>query len=418
MPAPLESKPLVVVGCGTGRAEYRERILAAMAARSPLVAFDAEAPTWSAPHLRDHRLVAPLTLEQLLATARSYLREHGAAGIATFDERYVEPVALLADELGLPGPGFEAVTACRDKWRTRQLLARAGAGAVAAELVHTAEAAVEAAARLGLPVVLKPRSLGASFGVVRAETPAEVAAGFNGAVAAAAAAPGMVVSHPGVLVEELVDGDEFSVDLVVCRGRVCPLFVARKTVSFPPHFEETGHVVEWDGVDRLAGITEFLQAVHDALGFRDGVTHTELRSSSSGYRIIEVNARIGGDLIPYLGLLATGIDLPAAVADLALGREPDLTATRRGAAAIRFLYPDRDLRVDAVRIPREVETRPDVVEAVSLATPGTVLRLPPRGLLARAALVIVTGADAGACGAELDHVWRRIAVTGRDADGG
>lgn len=392
--------------------------MAAMAARVALVALDSEAPTWSAPHLRDHRLIAPLTLEQLLATARSYVREHGAAGIATFDERYVEPVALLADEFGLPGPGLAAVTACRDKWQTRQRLAGAGAGTVRAELVHTREAAVEAARSLGLPVVLKPRSLGASFGVVRAETLAEVGSGFEGAVAAAAAAPGMVVSHPGVLVEELVDGDEFSVDLVVHRGRVCPLFVARKQVGFPPYFEEMGHVVEWDGAGQLAGLTEFLQAVHDALGFTDGVTHTELRSSSGGYRIMEVNARIGGDLIPYLGLLATGIDLAGAVADLALGREPELAATRTRAAAIRFLYPDRDMRVDAVHIPPGVETRPDVVEARALVTAGTVLRLPPRGLLSRAALVIVTGADAGACVAELDHVFGQIAVTGRDAAGG
>lgn len=411
-------KPLLVVCAGYGQAEYREYVLAAMASRTPLAALDAGVPTWSARYFRDFRLIAPMTLEQIIATGRSFVRERGAAGVVTFDERYVEPVAQLAEELGLPGPGLAAAQACRDKWRTRQRLALAGVGAVRAELVHSPEAAVDAARRLGLPVVLKPRSLGASFGVVRARTPAEVSAGFETAASAVRTAPGMVVDHPGVLVEEFVRGDEFSVDLVVHRGRVIPVFVAMKMVGFAPSFEEIGHVVEADAAGRLPGLTDFLQAVHDALGFRDGVTHTELRSAADGYRIMEVNARLGGDLIPYLGLLATGIDLPGAAADLALGREPVLTATRRRAAAIRFLYPGRDMLVGAVHIPPGLEERPDVARVRPLVRPGTVLRLPPRGLLARTALVIVTGDDAGACLAELDEVCGQIAVSGDElADG-
>ena len=37
------------------------------------------------------------------------------------------------------------------------------------------------------------------------------------------------------------------------------------------------------------------------------MTHTELRFTDRGPAIIEVNVRLGGDLIPYLGKLATGL---------------------------------------------------------------------------------------------------------------
>lgn len=45
------------------------------------------------------------------------------------------------------------------------------------------------------------------------------------------------------------------------------------------------------------------------LGLGPGITHTELKLTARGPVFVEVNARLGGDLIPYLGMLATvGLD--------------------------------------------------------------------------------------------------------------
>ncbi|WP_342746340.1 hypothetical protein [Streptomyces monashensis] len=64
-----------------------------------------------------------------------------------------------------------------------------------------------------------------------------------------------------------------------------------------------------------------------------------MRLTASGPRIIEVNARIGGDLIGKLVRLATGLDLPRIAADIACGQIPDLTPTAHATAAIKMLYP-------------------------------------------------------------------------------
>jgi biotin carboxylase len=83
-----------------------------------------------------------------------------------------------------------------------------------------------------------------------------------------------------------------------------------------------------------------------------GVTHAEIRLTRKGPRLVELNGRLGGDLIPFNSAMATGIDLVAAAAELALGRRPALTATRSFAAEVRFVYPPYDCVVGSIDVER------------------------------------------------------------------
>jgi biotin carboxylase len=133
---------------------------------------------------------------------------------------------------------------------------------------------------------------------------------------------------------------------------------------------------------------------------------------------MEVNPRLGGGMIPYLGYLATGTDLAAAAADLALGREADLrrNRSRHQAAAVSFLCPDRDLRFERIEIPDHVRDDPRVERVVPLAHQGEVLRLPPAGYLSRIAIVITTGEDAKACQDAMAQTVAKITVHASPAD--
>jgi biotin carboxylase len=400
-------KPLVVVGVGR-RAPFREYALAAMAQRADLVLLDIHEPTWSKPYLRSSYLVPEPGLAAMLAVGREALGAERAAGIVTYDDRYTVPVARLAQDSGLPGSGLVAALACKDKWEARTRLNAAGLGPVGARLVASADEAAAAATEIGLPVVMKPRALAASKGVVRVDDMACVGAGF--AAAAAASVPDPVFSAPGVLVEECVEGEEFSIDSIVRRGLVKPVFVARKMLGPPPYFEEIGHEVTGRGLDLLPGVQPFLQAVHERLEFGDGVTHAELRVSASGYRVMEVNSRLGGGMIPYLGYLATGIDLAGAVAAIGLGDEPVLSRNANRTAAIRFVCPASDMTFRDIEIPAAVLADPRVERVVPLVSPGDVLRLPPAGYLSRIAMVITVGDDLTTCRDAMASALAQITV--------
>ncbi|GAA3211774.1 ATP-grasp domain-containing protein [Streptomyces thermocoprophilus] len=253
----------------------------------------------------------------------------------TWDEWSVVPTARLARQLGLSTTSPEVMQGCRNKATARSLFARHGVPSAASVSVRTRQEAEAAADRIGYPVVLKPASHAGAIGVLRVDDRDQLTAAYRAAERTA----GQGTESTSVLVEEFLDGPEISVECVTYRGATTVVAVNRKTISPPPHFEQLAHSVDADDPLRET-VAPAARAAINALGITDGVSHIEMRLVDGRPRLIEVNARLAGDMIGHLVRLATGIDLVRAAADIACDRTPDLTPTRSSAAAIRLLYPD------------------------------------------------------------------------------
>jgi biotin carboxylase len=254
-------------------------------------------------------------------------------------------------------------------------------------------------------VVLKPRALAGSIGVVKADDSAAVRQAF--ATAEASRFADLPTGH-GVLVEEYLDGPEISVDSVAFGGTVHCVHVARKRLGFPPYFEEVGHLVTgWVHEPWAEEVRDLVVRAHEALEVTHGVTHAEVRLTGDGPRLVELNGRLGGDLIPYASTLATGVDLVTAAAELAFGRMPSLHPTRHDTAEVRFVYPPFDCVVRDVDV-CEAAALPGIDHAVALAEPGTRLMRPPKAAIPRLAAVVSVGADEQECGAALDKAEHAV----------
>ncbi len=281
--------------------------------------------------------------------------------------------------------------------------------------MRTPEQATAAANDIGYPVVLKPRHLAASFGVTRADSAEELEAAYHRALSVTLPETPEQYDDP-VLIEQYLDGPEISVDTACFDGQVVPVTIAHKQLGYPPSFEEVGHVVT--GADPLLHdehLHHVLTEAHRAVGFTTGMTHVELRRTEAGFKVIEINARLGGDLIPYLGQLATGIDLSLAAAAIACGRTPDLTRTKNRTAAVRFYYPEHDLTVADLRLD-EAKLPATIVQADLLAAPGQHLKLPQRrtGWEGRLAQAVAIGKNEQECRAALDAAADAITVVAAD----
>jgi biotin carboxylase len=315
-------------------------------------------------------------------------------GVLTWDETVLEATARAAEKLGLPHMSADATALCRDKYATRTLMDRAGLASVRHRLVTTESDAVGAAREIGYPVVVKPRSLAGSVGVALAHDDQAVRGAF--ASAATARFPNLPMGD-GVLIEEYLDGPEISVDSVVDDGLVRCVHVARKRLGDPPYFEEVGHLLtNWSGQPWAAAVRELVVETHRVLGVTHGVTHAEVRLTPAGPRLVELNGRLAGDLIPYASELATGIDLVSVAAELALGRQVPLTASRQRVAEIRFIYPSFDCVVGDIDVAPAAAV-PGIAYAAALAEPGSQLFLPPRGVIPRLAALVAVGQDDQAC---------------------
>lgn len=394
------SPVLVVVGAGLR--EYRSYALASMAARAPLVLLDPDPPAWTRAHTAAQLRVSIGDPVHLAAAIAEVADRYEVAGVATYAEDAVYAAAHVAEALHLPGPTPRAVAICRDKHATRRALEEAGVGSALSVPVRTRQQAAAAAERIGYPVVVKPRRLAGSVAVRLCETSQQVGDAFH--AAAGAHLMGMDAGG-GVLVEEYLDGPEISAECAITPDGTCHLVaITRKRLGPHPSFEEIGHLV--DAQDPLLAdeaLAETVFAAAAACGYRAGVIHIELRLLKNRHAVVEINARPGGDLIGHLVHLALGVDLAGVSADLALGREPDLVPTTRGAAGIRFLYPDR-----AGVLEHHVGLHPaaDWLERFTwTCRAGDHVAPPPQGTLTdRLGHMVVTGPDFATCENRLNAV--------------
>ncbi|MGH2943868.1 MAG: ATP-grasp domain-containing protein, partial [Solirubrobacteraceae bacterium] len=407
----MSSPSEVLLVIGSGLKLYREYLVKPIAARARAaglrtVLINNLRPTWQHDHFDEIIVANVFDHELLAATARQVAAQRTVVGVMCWDEPLVQPAAEIAAELGVPGLSVPGVHGCRDKHRTRSLLAAAGLHQPGFEMTATVEQARAAAERIGYPVVVKPRALGASMGVVFVPDRDELDVAFQ--VASDASLIGDAPFRGGAIVERYASGPEISIDAAVYEGEYMPMFLARKQTGMHPYFEEVGHVV--DAADPLlddAGLIDTLARAHRVLGVENGITHSEVRLTDEGPLIIEVNGRLGGDLIPFLGKTATGIDPGEVLFAVATGKRPDITPTRRAVAGIRFGYPARDCVVRSVAVPGDA---PGLVIAAPMVEPGAELRLPPGGYIARHSFVVCEADDAPTCVARLHAASALVAL--------
>jgi biotin carboxylase len=373
-------KPHLLI-TATGMRTYREYLLRSIASRYRVHLFVTAEPVWELEYVTGWtRLESTLDAEAMVAAARELHGRDPLHGVLCWDEGRILASSYVAQALGLPGGDPEVVRRCRDKHLTRVALDAAGVPQPRSEAVSTLAEARAAAERTGYPAILKPRGLGASLGVIKVATPDELDEKFE-FTAGTTHADTPVFDVP-VLVEEYVDGPEVSIDCAVFHGRVTPMFLARKELGYPPYCEEIGHYV--DAQDPLLtdpGFVKLLQDTHAALGFTDGVTHTEVKFGGAGPRVIEVNGRLGGDMIPYLGLQTTGIDPGLVAAAIACGREPELHADRKLVGGVRFFYVEENDTTIASIAFDESRLLPAIDKAEPVAQPGAIVSPPPIGTL-------------------------------------
>jgi biotin carboxylase len=414
MTAPQPQRRPLLLLISTGFPPYREYLFRSISSEFRIHLFHTAEPSWEREYLSDWTVLPSTADGSVLAEVARELHEREPVdGVLCWDEARIHAASYVAEALGLRNGDPAVIARLRDKGQTRIALAAAGVHQPRSVPVRDLAQALAAALRVGYPAILKPRALGASLGVVRVENAEELRRMFAFTHDTRGVEPVELPDQP-VLVEECVIGEEISIDSVVCDGRVTPLFIGRKVLGYPPYAEEVGHYVS--ASDPLLADPALLTAIqdtHTALGFSDGWTHSEFMLTSSGPQVIEVNGRLGGDLIPYLGLLATGIDPGLAAARTACGLAPDLTATRDRTTAIRFFYvAEEDTEISSVTFDSS-KLPAGIHQVLALAKPGAIASPPPKGTaFGRVAFAIAIGDSVASCATALDGAEAALVISG------
>lgn len=317
------------------------------------------------------------------------------------NEDTMPPVLAEAQALGLARNSPEAVERVNNKALMRELLNAHGLSVVAAREVPTADAALAEVTDDELPVIVKPAGLSGSRGVALIRARADLLRWAEHVRAA---------GHEGpFLVEEYLQGPEYSVETLTVNGTHHLMGVTAKQTTGAPEFIETGHVFPAPIPEAdAAALSELTLRLLDLTGYAFGPAHTEIIMTAQGPRIVESQTRLGGDRIPVLVDIASGYDLESAVFRALAGQPVEPPKPQRTGAIGFFRLPPG--RVESVTGPEEIRDLPAVHTLHFPFGPGDVLP-EPTDSFTRHGFVIVGGdtpEEAAAAVAEAQDLLRPV----------
>lgn len=247
-------------------------------------------------------------------------------------------VNYVAEKLGLPCNSTKYTGIQTNKYMMRQALMNAGISCpkfILADKTFKTELLSD----FSFPVIVKPTDRSGSRNIMKMES-------LDGVEDAIKAACESSFEHKAII-EEFIDGNEYSMETISYKGKHHYLATTKKYTTGEPHFIETGHKqpsgLNLD-IEKRAMDTIFKAL--DALHIENSAGHSEFRVDNEGnIRIIEIGARMGGDCIGSdLVYLSTGNDFMKMVIDVACGNEPELAKEpSNNSVEIKFIFSQDDL---------------------------------------------------------------------------
>ena len=235
-------------------------------------------------------------------------------GILSFSlESALPTVIYVAQRMGLVSNSEECLHLTESKFAQREALRKAGIPVPQYFQIEN-EAELDAI-KCHYPIIVKPVDSGGSQGICKVEKEEDLKRAFTYSVE-------FSKTHH-VIVEEYIDGREFSVEYISCKGKHYFLQITDKVTSGAPRFVEMQHHQPADiPVDLKNRIKTMVENALVALKVENSASHTEIKLNSNGQLyIIETGARMGGDFISSdLVRLSTGYDFVDGAIKLAINK--------------------------------------------------------------------------------------------------
>lgn len=262
--------------------------------------------------------------EGTLAVAKKY---NIAAVVTAATDKPLVMMARIAYDLGLRFYSEETAIWSTDKYQMKQRFIEGGVPCARGRVIKS----VEEVADLDFPLILKPRDNSGSRGVILCRD--------KQALEEAMAEALQYTRLDSVLVEEFIEGREFSIESLHYDGKSEVIqFTEKKTTEFPYNVE-LGHKQPASlTAEQQDAIREIVAKISSALHFENCPSHTELKINDRGIFVIETSPRLGGDYITStLTPLSTGINIEDLLLHIALGEKVDTNSGRTNkASGVRF----------------------------------------------------------------------------------
>jgi biotin carboxylase len=300
------------------------------------------------------------------AQVAQFAGTHRLDAVIAVGDQPTPTAARIGQALGLPGHPPSSADICRDKYLSRECLRKAGLKVPAFQRLSRSSDPRQFVPAMSFPCVLKPLTLSASRGVIRANNAGEFVSAFQRIGKLLGSPEVGVLRDPAsdfIQVEDYIDGIEIAVEGLVDCGRLHVLAVFDKPDALAgPFFEETIYVTPSRlPVALQRQIGKVLQQAVNALGLSYGPVHAELRLNSEGVWILEVAPRPIGGLCARSLRFSNGMSLEELILRHALGERVDPTREACASGVMMIPIPQAGF-LESVQNVEQAERTPGIVD--------------------------------------------------------
>ena len=237
-------------------------------------------------------------------------------------------MARVAEKYGFPFYSIETARWSTDKYQMKQRFMEGGVPCARGRLIAKADEADD----LYYPLIVKPRDNSGSRGVKLCRNKEELQEAMQEA---------LQYSHlDTVLVEEYIEGQEYSIEGLHYDGKSEVIQFTEKTTTEFPYNVELAHKQPANLTENQKNdIRELISKIAQYMHFENCASHTELKINQSGIFVIETSPRLGGgNITSHLVPLSTGINMEDQLLKIAFDEKIDTLKGRiTKASGVRFL---------------------------------------------------------------------------------
>ncbi|MBQ1733415.1 MAG: ATP-grasp domain-containing protein [Lachnospiraceae bacterium] len=279
------------------------------------------------PEADEYFNVSTIDIDGVVKVAKEF-QPNGIMTLAT--DMPMRAVAKACEACGLPGITFETAIKATDKGEMIKAFEAAGVEHPWYYIVPSSEELKSIIDSVTYPCIIKPTDNAGSRGVVLCYSREALENEYEYA---------QRESRSGtVIIEEYLQGPEFSVEVMVVDREPHVLQITDKLTTGAPHFVEMGHSQPTQqSEENCEKIRDLACRAVKAVGINIGPAHVEMILTKDGPKMVELGARMGGDCITtHLVPLSTGIDMVGCTIKLACGEKIDIEPRFDKGSAIRY----------------------------------------------------------------------------------
>lgn len=247
-------------------------------------------------------------------------------------------VNYIAERLEMTGNGLYCTEVTTNKYSMRTILTKNNLPCPKYQLIQDVKDINFES--LNFPIITKPVDRSGSRGIYKVNNKADLTVALTRSKE--------VSFNDKILIEEYVEGKEYSVEFISQDGNHHFLQLTEKFTTGDPNFIEKGHLAPARISSELKKrIVEVIKKSLDTLKVTNGASHSEIKITPNGdLKIIEIAGRMGGDFIGSdMVYISTGFDFLKNVIKVSVKERIEfLGSINNSFAFVGFIFDKEDLK--------------------------------------------------------------------------